>query len=176
MQKEGFKQKYLSEFVYGGIDGTITTFAVVSGATGAYFSSAVILILGMANLFADGFSMAISNYLSNKSQQDLYSKHKHKHTHLKDPRKTALATFVAFVILGLIPLLAFLLSPLSIFIQSNQFLLSSILTGFSFFIIGAVRGKVTEKHPLRTALETLFIGAIAAIISYGIGHFLRMVV
>ena len=63
-----FSQRYLPEFVYGSIDGIVTTFAVVAGAVGATLSPAIILILGFANLFADGFSMAISNYLSIKSQ------------------------------------------------------------------------------------------------------------
>ena len=70
MKKEDYK-KYLPEIVYGGIDGTVTTFAVVSGALGASLNSAVILILGFANLFADGFSMAVSNYLSSKSERDM---------------------------------------------------------------------------------------------------------
>ena len=59
MQTHKFERKYLSEFVYGGIDGIVTTFAVVAGAVGASLSSGIILILGFANLFADGFSMEI---------------------------------------------------------------------------------------------------------------------
>lgn len=59
---------YLSDFVYGAIDGTVTTFAVVSGVAGAQLSPSVVLILGMANLFADGFSMAASNYVSSKTE------------------------------------------------------------------------------------------------------------
>lgn len=66
----------LSEFVYGGMDGSVTTFAVVSGATGAGFSSDVILILGFANLFADGLSMSFGSYLSAGVAQDHYQKHK----------------------------------------------------------------------------------------------------
>lgn len=69
-------QTYLGEFVYGGIDGSITTFAVVAGATGANLDSSVIIILGFANLFADGFSMSVGGYLSAKSQLDNYKKHK----------------------------------------------------------------------------------------------------
>ena len=52
------------EFVYGAIDGTITTFAVVSGAAGAALSPVVVIILGFANLIADGFSMTCGNFLS----------------------------------------------------------------------------------------------------------------
>lgn len=69
-------QNYLGEFVYGGIDGAVTTFAVVAGAVGAGLSSSVIIILGFANLFADGFAMSIGAYLSAKSEKDTYNRHK----------------------------------------------------------------------------------------------------
>lgn len=61
-------QSYLRDWIYGGIDGTVTTFAVVSGVVGGQLSPLVILILGFANLLADGFSMAAGNYLGTKSE------------------------------------------------------------------------------------------------------------
>ena len=69
-------QEYLGEFVYGGIDGAVTTFAVVSGAVGAGLNNDVIIILGFANLLADGFAMSVGAYLSTKSVKDNYNKHK----------------------------------------------------------------------------------------------------
>lgn len=66
--------KYLPDFVYGGIDGSVTTFAIVAGVTGASLSPSIVLILGFANLFADGFSMAVSNYLSTKSKKEYADK------------------------------------------------------------------------------------------------------
>ena len=69
-------QDYIGEFIYGGIDGSVTTFAVVAGAAGAQLDSAVVLILGFANLFADGFAMSVGSYLSTKSEQENYQKHK----------------------------------------------------------------------------------------------------
>ena len=63
-------QSYLRDFVYGAIDGTVTTFAVVAGVVGADLSASVIIVLGAANLVADGFSMAVSNYLGTKSQRE----------------------------------------------------------------------------------------------------------
>ena len=68
-------QDYLGEFVYGGIDGSVTTFAVVAGAVGASLDSSIIIILGFANLFADGFSMSVGSYLSSKSEIDNFKKH-----------------------------------------------------------------------------------------------------
>lgn len=68
-------ETYLPEIVYGSIDGIVTTFAVVAGAAGADLSITIVLILGLANLFADGLSMSIGSYLSRKSEQDNYNKH-----------------------------------------------------------------------------------------------------
>lgn len=69
-------QDYIGEFVYGGIDGSVTTFAVVAGAAGAQLDSAVVIILGFANLIADGFAMSVGSYLSTKSEKQKYNKHK----------------------------------------------------------------------------------------------------
>jgi vacuolar iron transporter family protein len=72
----GNLQYYLREFVYGGIDGAVTTFAVVAGAVGADLDASIIIILGFANLLADGFSMSVGAYLSAKSEKENYKKHK----------------------------------------------------------------------------------------------------
>jgi VIT1/CCC1 family predicted Fe2+/Mn2+ transporter len=69
-------EKYLPEGVYGSIDGIVTTFAVVAGAAGANLGIDIVIILGLANLFADGLSMSIGSYLSKKSEQDNYEKHR----------------------------------------------------------------------------------------------------
>lgn len=69
---QGARQNYLRDFVYGGIDGAVTTFAVVAGTVGASLSTRVILILGAANLIADGFSMAASNFLGTRTEREDY--------------------------------------------------------------------------------------------------------
>ncbi len=68
-------QEYIREFVYGGIDGAVTTFAVVAGGFGADLDPGIIIILGFANLLADGFSMSVGAYLSAKSDKENYKKH-----------------------------------------------------------------------------------------------------
>lgn len=65
---------WIADFVYGGIDGAVTTFAVVAGVEGASLSLPIILILGFANLFGDGFSMSVGKYLSDKANLDQYEK------------------------------------------------------------------------------------------------------
>jgi len=69
-------QGFIGEFIYGGIDGSVTTFAVVAGAAGAHLESSIVIILGFANLIADGFAMSVGAYLSTKSEQQQYEKHK----------------------------------------------------------------------------------------------------
>jgi len=66
----GPRQNYLRDWIYGGIDGSVTTFAIVSGVVGAGLSPWIILVMGFANLLADGFSMAASNFLGTRAEQD----------------------------------------------------------------------------------------------------------
>ncbi len=69
-----FGGSYIRDVVYGANDGIITTFAVVAGVAGASLSPNIVLILGFANLLADGLAMAIGNYLGTKSEQEYVAK------------------------------------------------------------------------------------------------------
>ncbi|MGB3718606.1 MAG: hypothetical protein DIU63_12995 [Proteobacteria bacterium] len=68
--QEGHRPNYLRDWIYGGIDGAVTTFAVTAGVAGASLSPTIVLILGLANLIADGFSMAAANYSGTKTEYD----------------------------------------------------------------------------------------------------------
>lgn len=70
--QKGPKVSYLRDWVYGGIDGTVTTFAIMAGVVGADLSAGVVIVLGVANLLADGFSMAAANYTGTKAEHDEY--------------------------------------------------------------------------------------------------------
>ncbi len=65
---------YLRDWIYGGIDGTITTFAIVAGVVGASMPGSVVLVLGLANLVADGFAMGAGNYSATKAELDDYNR------------------------------------------------------------------------------------------------------
>jgi VIT1/CCC1 family predicted Fe2+/Mn2+ transporter len=90
----GAESQFVGEIIYGGLDGIITTFAVVSGVAGASLGSNIILILGLANLFADGFSMAVGSYLSTKSEQEYYERERQREAweveHYPEGEKTEL--------------------------------------------------------------------------------------
>lgn len=84
---KNIKVGYLREWVYGGIDGVVTTFAIVAGVTGASLSSQIIVILGIANLIGDGFSMAAGAYTSSKTELENYERLREvEHNHIEqDP-------------------------------------------------------------------------------------------
>jgi VIT1/CCC1 family predicted Fe2+/Mn2+ transporter len=159
--------RYLPEFVYGSIDGTVTTFAIISGIAGANLDTAIVVILGFSNVLADGFSMASSNYLSEQSHQDQNPADDHQ-----SPVKTALATFISFITIGSIPVISYIVAEKIPLFSNNAFLFAMICTGITFIGIGSVRGKISGKHPLRTSLETLAVGAVAAGVAYGVGALL----
>jgi vacuolar iron transporter family protein len=163
---------YMKEFVYGGIDGSVTTFAVVAGATGAKMDAGVIIILGFANLIADGFSMSVGNYLSEKTELASVNKHLGRQSSLS-PFKTAGATFVSFFIMGLVPLLVYVFSYLNGTKADRLFPYSCLLTGASFIFIGFLRSHVTNINWFRSILETLLLGSIAAVLAYYAGSILE---
>ena len=162
--------KYLPEFVYGSIDGTVTTFAIISGVAGAGLDSTIVIILGFSNVLADGFSMASSNYLSEQAHQDQSATAEHH-----NPIKTAFATFFSFVTIGSIPVISYITVTAIPGLQPHAFWIAAGCTGLTFVGIGATRGVITEKNPARTALETLAVGTIAAGVAYGVGALLEKV-
>lgn len=217
----GPKVSYLRDWVYGGIDGAVTTFAIVAGVVGADLSTGVILILGAANLFADGFSMAAANYSATRTEIDEYAhvrsmEERHVDRFPDGEReevrqlfaakgfrgddldrvvevitsdrkrwietmmseehglppvrrsawKSAMATFLAFLVCGAVPLLPFMLGlPVT-------FWASTVLTGVTFFAIGSIRSNWSPSPFWQTGLETTAIGLVAAGVAYGVGHVL----
>src|SRR3989344_8810892 len=100
--------KYLKDAVYGANDGIVTTFAVVAGVAGAALSPITVLLLGIANLLADGFSMAASSFLAYRSERDFYRKENNSRAWESEnpkPLRSSLITFIAFISAGLLPIL-----------------------------------------------------------------------
>jgi VIT1/CCC1 family predicted Fe2+/Mn2+ transporter len=214
----GMQTRYLRDVVYGGIDGAVTTFAIVAGVQGAGLSPHIIVALGVANILADGFSMAAGNYSGTKADLDdrkrlqaieerhiteapdgereelrqiLYlrglsgpvladatdaiasNRDKWIEIMLTDeyglslevprPLQAALATFIAFLIAGSVPLIPFLLG------LSQAFTIAMVATGVTFFVIGTAKSYWSLSRWWRSGAETLLIGALAASIAYFVG-------
>ena len=157
---------YLPDLVYGANDGIITTFAVVSGVVGASLANKVIVILGLANLLADGLSMGASNYLARRSHLE------NELADRADAARHGLATLGGFLAAGSVPLLAYAL-PLD---SAVQFPLAAALTGGALFSVGAARTFVTRRGLLRSGVEMLLVGSVAALVAFAVGSLVASVV
>jgi vacuolar iron transporter family protein len=187
---------------------------------GAGLDSGIIIILGFANLIADGFSMSVGNFFSVKALMDNYNEMPaneragelliqksdsdirqyflerglkseaipevtgvinackkisgeltdgNQRWLIKMPVMTALATFISFNIMGLIPLLFYLFDLIFQFNIENLFLFSCIATGLSLAIIGTLKSIVSRKSALRGVIETVGLGGLAAVLAYFAG-------
>ena len=217
----------LGDFILGGVDGVVTTFAVVAGSAGGQLASSTVIILGLANLIADGFSMAVSNYLGTRSRQqevarsradeawqieefpegerqeirEIFARKGFDAATLDEivevitsdrevwidtmmaeelklsevsarPLRAGLATFVAFSICGFIPLLPFVLGFEAF---DAMFGVSAALAAGTFFALGTGKGRVLGLPPIRSGLQTLAIGSIAAALAYAAGSVLHQI-
>lgn len=223
---------FLREIVYGGNDGIVTTYAVVAGFNGAQlgdqmgtFPVVTVLLFGLANLFADASSMGLGNYLSNRSNIELYRKEEEKEKHeivhsfeielaetvhlLKtkgftndqaeriaktyaentpywtefmmreelqmenptgiNPFHTAAATFLAFILFGMIPLFPYVF----FFGTGNTFLYSTGAAFVALILLGILRWKITKSKLFRAVGEVVIIGGSSAAIAYTVGTFFR---
>lgn len=216
---------YLADGVLGGIDGCVTTFAVVAGAVGGGFTTLVVVVLGFANLIADGFSMAVSNWLGHKSEREQVDRARSEerrhieaipdgerreireifhrkgfdgetlerivetitgdhelwidtmvaeelglHLESPEPWRAGAVTFAAFLLVGLVPLVPFIVPDLA---MGTRFAASSVATGVAFTAVGVAKGLVLERSLLRSGLETLLSGGAAAGLAYAVGSWLR---
>ncbi len=155
---------YIRDLVYGANDGIITSFAVVAGVAGGALSHTAVLVIGAANLAADGLSMAVGNFLSiraNESAREAENRPEEE----AYPVRHGLATFVAFVGAGALPLAPYVLGTA----DSGRFLLSCLLTFGSLFAVGAARTAVTADRWWKAGLEMLLLGMMVAAAAYGAG-------
>lgn len=160
-----FFRRRISDLVLGANDGIITTFAVVAGVDGAGLPGGIVIVLGIANLLADGLSMGASNYLGRKSENEKIS------CEAELPFECALATLAAFVIVGFIPLLAYFIPVASAW----RFPVASLLAALALFFFGALRSIVTTRPWIFSGLEMLAIGSAAGMVAYAVGRFLKSV-
>lgn len=227
---EGTSHSYLRDFIFGGIDGAVTTFAVVCGVEGAALPVRIIIILGVANLLADGFSMAVSNFLGTRAEHQMRARvRRQEELHIArfpqgereeirqifaskgfsgedlaraveiitadrrrwvdtmvreehglalegpSPMRAAAVTFVAFAVIGLVPLLAFLLDLLVPGGLASPFIWSCVLTAIAFFGIGVLKAPFVGMRRITAGLETLAAGGLAAVLAYAVGAALKTI-
>jgi len=225
--KIGTLQEFLKQIVFGGNDGIVTTFAIVAGFAGAGAEGAAqiggiaVLLFGVANLLADATAMGLGEFLSARSEQDVYKATREKELHeikhnaemeraemieileergvsdadakqLTDvlernpefmadfmmqyeigmadpsgdnPAMNGLATFIAFIIFGSVPLIPyFLFEPIN-----STFQMSVVATFLALVALGLIRWKVTNETMTRCVGETVLVGGICAVVAFLVG-------
>lgn len=160
----GVAQHYIRDLVYGANDGVITTFAVVAGVTGGTLPPVTVLVLGVANLLADGLSMGVGNYLGIRSDERVREAQQLPEQEAF-PIRHGLVTFIAFVTAGAVPLLPYVFSG----IVANRFVGSAVLSLVVLFTVGATRARVGTGTWWTNGLEMLGLGVIVGAAAYGAG-------
>ena len=156
---------YLKDIVYGANDGLITTFAVVAGVEGGALSQRAVLVVGFANLLADGLSMAAGNYLSIRSNESVRRTLSLPEEEAS-PVRHGTATFLAFAAAGFIPLIAYLVPGWA---PATRPLAATLATFAALFGVGAARSAITDEGALAGGLEMLGLGVIVAGVAYYAG-------
>lgn len=157
-------QHYIRDLVYGANDGFITTFAVVAGVAGGGLSARAVLIVGAANLLADGLSMGVGNYLGIRAEEGSRRIQGLAEAEAR-PVRHGIATFLAFVAAGALPLVPFVHPSWS----DSRFAIASALTFAGLFGVGAARATFSEEPWWRTGSEMLGLGVCVAAAAYAAG-------
>ena len=158
----GIARHYIRDLVYGANDGIITTFAVVAGVAGGSLSTLAVLIVGAANLAADGVAMGVGNLLAIRSHESALAAAGRPEEEAY-PWKHGLATLVAFVLAGALPLVPYML-PVE---DDVRLPASAALTMASLFGVGAARATVTLDRWWKAGFEMLAVGGLIAVAAYG---------
>jgi VIT1/CCC1 family predicted Fe2+/Mn2+ transporter len=161
--------QYLSDSILGCVDGAVTSFAIISAAKGASMSPDVALIIGFSGLIADAVSLGICSYLSAQTVVSQGNK-------TKTPLFAGLSTFFSFIIMGLIPLSIFFISRMWSIPDSYTYPIATALTLFSLFLSGVMKGIGLGQPIFSSGLQTAGMGGFAALVAYGLGYFLELVV
>lgn len=155
---------YIRELVYGANDGIITTFAVVAGVAGGGLPLAAVLIIGAANLLADGLSMGVGSYLAIRAHESVLESQALPEEEAR-PWRHGAATFAAFVVAGSIPLIPYTIPSLPF----DRFATSIALTLLALFTTGALRSMISSGRWWKAGLEMLALGAVVAAVAYASG-------
>lgn len=158
----------LRSMIYGGTDGIISIFNLISGIEGAQLNYKYIFILGLAVLIGDGISMGVGDYLSLNADIDYKKQNKKMIKNMKNvkPLNNSKITFFSFIIFGFIPLTIYLL--LINYSKNNKFLKTFLSVFISLFILGSIQSKFTNKKWYINGIYTSGYGSLASLLSYNI--------
>ncbi|KAH6789510.1 hypothetical protein C2S51_004516 [Perilla frutescens var. frutescens] len=228
--KEPWKGEFVKSIVYAGLDAIVTSFSLISSISAVRLSSVDVLVLGFANLVADGISMGFGDFVSSSTEKDVAAKERFvakwdvenegrvqqeqllrryqelgmnatdaatvvsifgKYPEIlvdekmgnekggmgewEKPWKNGVITFVAFVIFGCAPLLAFIILIPFTNSDSIKFVGACVMSALALAILGIAKANFAAQNYMLSMAITLFNGAVAGSAAYAIGWTLRNV-
>jgi len=155
---------FLKSMIYGGMDGIITIFNIISSTSGLKLQSIHTLIITVTVLIADGLSMGISDYTSyeaeNKQNRELYTK--------KSPLHHGLITFGSFVFFGAIPLILYFI--ITNYYPKNHYVILLVIMSFAFFGLGSLQSFYTDEKWYKVGIKTVLYGDTTSLIAFLISN------
>ena len=172
MRKKSDFGSNLKDIILGGQDGLVNVLGVILGVAAATFNTKIIIVAGLAAAFAESISMAAVAYTSTEAALSYYNTKLKKiklinilKEEYENPKKSAFVVGLSAIIGSLIPLL-----PFFFFNVHLSILIALILSALSLFITGTIKAKITNGNKLKSGLEMLIIGMLAALAGYLIGY------
>ena len=156
--------RHMRGIVFGGMDGILTTFALLAAVAGSGGTSpALTLVIGISTVLADGLSMGAGEYLSAKAEAEIATGGDAEETTLLEK---GFAMFVAFTLFGAMPLLGFLLAELISSSGTQHFTLSVVITAVTLFTLGTVKSTFGAGVWWESGAEVTGIGGAAACVAF----------
>lgn len=150
---------YIHSGFFGVEDSLVSTTGVLAGIAISAGSREAIIATALVIIAVESTSMAASEFISEETEEDI--------SHDKLPANPILSGFIIFasyIIAGMVPLAPYLLLP-----ASSAIIISILAALAGLFILGIYKGKISHKSPLRSAIEVLVIGGVAAAIGLVVG-------
>mmetsp|Transcript_3984 Transcript_3984/g.6274 ORF Transcript_3984/g.6274 Transcript_3984/m.6274 type:complete len:309 (-) Transcript_3984:179-1105(-) len=227
----------LKPVIFGGLDGILTSFAIVAGAAGGGLSPSVVLVLGFSNIFADALSMGVGEFLSSKANNEWILSEKKREewelenyrdgeiqemidiyvskgmsledaklvietmakydeffvdvmmqqelelqvpeeNHVQESMKEGAVMFCSFAFFGAMPLLGYVVIPISFPDLDTNFLFKAacVVTGLVLFFLGSIKSNFSRSNWFYSGLETLLLGGACATVAFTIGHYVNVLV
>jgi len=152
--------------VFGGMDGILTTFALLAAAAGTKTSHSLTLVISISTVLADALSMAAGEYLSAKAEEELQGAAFKRPLDDPHPLEKGAAMFIAFTLFGSMPLLGFVITAMLAKGSEYSFQLSVLITAVTLFTLGTIKTTFGVGVWWRSGMEVTVIGGAAACVAY----------
>ncbi|MDO8661252.1 MAG: VIT1/CCC1 transporter family protein [Candidatus Woesearchaeota archaeon] len=154
----------LRNIILGGQDGLVNVLGIVLGVGAATQDAKLILLTGLVATAAESVSMAAVAYTSSKAEKEFDKSVRDKHGKTLHPLHEAVVVGGSSVIGSLIPLVPFVFLNVM-----PAMIIAVIFCAIVLFCAGVFKARLTKTPQMRSGIELVVIGLLAALAGYIIG-------